>query len=211
MGLISGIKKTTKLYNFKRKWRKANLHNGTWVQTIFNADAVAVGRNTYGPIYCMMIGDGNEKLIIGDFCSIAPEVTFLLSADHYTNHISSFPFRVRVSNSAKLEGISKGDIIIKDDVWIGYRAIILSGVTIGQGAIVAAGAVVTKDVPPYAIVGGNPANIIKYRFEENMIQELCKVNFEEVTEEMVKKHLEELYDELKDARQLGWMPKINGQ
>ena len=83
----------------------------------------------------------------------------------------------------------------------------MSGVHIGQGAVVAAGAVVTHDVPPYAIVGGVPAKVIKYRFGPEMIEELLKVDYSKLTEDMVREHIDELYEELKDAGQLAWMPK----
>ena len=89
--------------------------------------------------------------------------------------------------------MAKGDIILEDDVWIGHSAIIMSGVTLGQGSIVAAGAVVTKDVPPYAIVGGNPAKIIKYRFEREVIEKLLKFDFSKLSNEVVKDKLSVLY------------------
>ena len=107
----------------------------------------------------------------------------------------------------KQEGVSKGNIIVDDDVWIGFRSTILSGVHIGQGAIVAAGSLVTKDVPPYAIVGGVPAKVIKYRFSPEMITELLKVDYNQLTEELVKEHIEDLYRDLEDTSQLWWFPK----
>ena len=105
------------------------------------------------------------------------------------------------------ERFSKGNIEVDDDVWIGYGATIMSGVHIGQGAVVAAGAVVTKDVAPYAIVGGVPAKIIKYRFPETMIEELLKIDYSKLTEEAIKSHIDELYTELEDVGQLEWLPK----
>lgn len=105
------------------------------------------------------------------------------------------------------EEFSKGNIEADDDVWIGYGATIMSGVHIGQGAVVAAGAVVTKDVPPYAIVGGVPAKVIKYRFSEIMIEELLKIDFSKLTEEAIKSHIDELYTELEGVGQLEWLPK----
>ena len=83
----------------------------------------------------------------------------------------------------------------------------MSGVHIDQEAVVAAGAVVTKDVPPYEIVGGVPAKVIKYRFEPEMIEELLKVDYSKLTNEDIEKHIDDLYMELKDPSQLDWMPK----
>ena len=105
------------------------------------------------------------------------------------------------------EGISKGDIIIADDVWVGAGAIILSGVHIGQGAVVAAGAVITKDVPPYAIVGGVPAKVIKYRFSDDLIAELLKVDFSQLDNKTILDHIDNLYQKLESVEQLQWLPK----
>lgn len=186
-------------------FRLRNKHNNVSPANIFNKDLVSIGKATYGSIYVLTFNNTN-KLFIGNYCSIAPNVSFMLSADHHTNYISSYPFRVKVLGK-DLEGVSKGDIIVDDDVWIGYGAIIMSGVHIGQGAVVAAGAVVTKDVPPYAIVGGVPAKVIKYRFKSEMIEELLKVDYSKLTKEEIEKHIDELYVELKDKRQLDWMLK----
>ena len=112
-----------------------------------------------------------------------------------------------------MEAISKGDIIVDDDVWIGYGATILSGVHIGQGAVIAAGAVVTKDVPPYAIVGGVPAKVIKYRFSPEIIQQLMKLDYSKLTEDMIRERIDDLYTSLdgKTPEEVGkpleWFPK----
>ena len=94
------------------------------------------------------------------------------------------------------EASCKGDIIVKDDVWICTNSIICSGVTIGQGAIVAAGSVVTKDVEPYAVVGGNPAKIIKYRFDDVLRKKLCQINVSSVFDHFESKDLEKIYSDL---------------
>ena len=100
-----------------------------------------------------------------------------MEAEHKANYISTYPFEQRLYNNyEKNECVSKGNISIDDDVWIGQNAIVMSGVHIGQGAVVGAGAVVTKDVPPYAIVCGVPAKVIKYRFNQNIIDEVLKVD-----------------------------------
>lgn len=193
------------LWLFRKKWRKINHHNTTVAANVFNFDCVMVGNYTYGALKVINWNRSN-RLIIGNFCSIAQNVTFILDADHYTNHISTFPFKTKIV-SGELEGISKGNIVIGDDVWIGYGATILSGINIGQGAIIAAGAVVANDVPPYSIVGGVPAKIIKYRFDNTMIDELLKIDFESLTENTINNHIKDLYVPLKEINQLEWLPK----
>lgn len=172
---------------FSVKWRKRNSHNFTTPANHFKADAVTVGKGTYGPLFVVTRGYQDVKLIIGNYCSIADGVKFLLSGNHQYDIFSTYPYELLVLHR-KGTGIAvaKGNITIGDDVWIGANAIICSGVTIGQGAIVAAGAVVTKDVEPYAIVGGNPAKTIKYRFNEGIRNKLIRIDigqyFEKVRE-----------------------------
>lgn len=190
---------------FRKKWRKLNAHNRTSPMNSFSLELVSVGKHTYGNLYVLAFNT-EAKLKIGHYCSIAPEVTFVLSADHYTNHISTYPYRVKIVGE-DYEAISKGSIVIDDDVWIGYRSTIMSGVHIGQGAIVAAGAVVTKDVPPYAIVGGVPAKIIKYRFESTIVEELLKVDYGKLDKGMIRNHINDLYQEIINVDQIKWMPK----
>lgn len=190
---------------FKRKWRKMNPKNFTNAEDLFDPSCVSVGDYTYGGLRVLTYNQ-NSKLKIGRFCSIAQEVMFVLSADHYTDHISSYPYKVWIMKEEQ-EGVSKGDITVDDDVWIGFRSTILSGVHIGQGAVIAAGSVVTKDVPPYAIVGGVPAKVIKYRFKSEIINELMKVDYSKVTENLIKEHMDHMYADLKDNEQLKWMPR----
>src|SRR5208283_2957437 len=103
------------------------------------------------------------------FCSIAPNrVTIVLGGQHRPDWVSSYPFNDLFIEFKRFKGspVSKGDVIIGNDVWIGLDAVILSGIKIGDGAVIGSNALVTKDVPPYAIVGGNPAKLIRYRFDE---------------------------------------------
>lgn len=190
----------------RTRWREYNTNNSINPSNVFNINSVNVGNCTYGELTVLNYNK-NEKLYIGAFCSIASGVVFVLNADHPVNRISTFPFKVKCLHTDKFEATSKGNILVDDDVWIGQNAIILSGVHIGQGAVVAAGAVVTKDVPPYGIVGGVPAKIIKYRFEPEMIEELLKVDYSKLTKEMIAEHIDDLYKELTDKKQLAWMPK----
>jgi virginiamycin A acetyltransferase len=118
-----------------------------------------------------------DKLHIGKFCMIASGVEFIMNgANHLVNAVSSYPFAIFGDDWAHaMEGKTypnKGDIVIGNDVWIGYQATILSGVTIGHGAIIGSKSVVASDVPPYSIVAGNPARIIRKRFDEETIEKL---------------------------------------
>ncbi len=126
----------------------------------------------------------NDRLIIGKFCSIACGAKFIFtSANHTLTSFSTYPFPIFYEewNLNKEDVASawdnKGDIVIGNDVWVGYEAVILSGVHIGDGAIIGARALVTKDVPPYAIVGGMPAKIIKNKFSEEIVSALQKLKW----------------------------------
>lgn len=185
-------------------WRQRNRHNLTQAKTYFDIDSVTVGNATYGMLNVLTNGK-RAHLTIGSYCSIADNVTFVLSAEHALNTISTYPFRAKLI-SGKAEAVSKGDITVGDDVWIGHNATIMSGVHIGQGAVVAAGSVVTKDVPPYAIVGGVPAKMIRYRFSSELIGELLKVDFSRLDKELVREHIGDLYEPLKTTEQIQWLP-----
>lgn len=140
-----------------------------------------------------------DKLKIGKFCSIACGTKFLFnSANHALDSLSTYPFplffeewnfeREKVTDAWD----NRGDIVIGNDVWIGYEAVILSGVTIGDGAIIGTRAVVTKDVPPYTIVGGVPAKPIRKRFDEKVIKELLKIKWWDWTEEKIARNIENI-------------------
>jgi virginiamycin A acetyltransferase len=122
-----------------------------------------------------------DRLIIGKFCSIAAEVRFIMNGgNHPTTWLTTYPFPVFGHGwevATPTAWPMKGDTIVGNDVWIGYGAVVMPGVTIGDGAIVATTAVVTKDVPPYAIVGGNPAAVVRYRFDESTIARLLALRW----------------------------------
>lgn len=124
---------------------------------------------------------------IGAFCAIAPEVLFVCHANHPTETASVFGLQDQILKTKTIYEYlrTKGPIIVGNDVWIGTRATILSGVTIGDGAVVAAGSVVSKNVPPYAIVAGNPAKFVKYRFSEEIIAAMCKIRWWDWSIEMI--------------------------
>jgi acetyltransferase-like isoleucine patch superfamily enzyme len=156
---------------------------------------VVVGKKTYGEIHVTDYSPADTKLYIGSYCSIASGVQFLLGGEHQLYSISTYPFKV-LSFGESREAGSKGDIVVKDDVWIGQNAIICSGVTVGQGAVVAAGAVVTKDVEPYAIVGGNPAKFIKYRLDESLRKKLEKTDVAALFDKFTKEDMPAVYGKL---------------
>ena len=138
----------------------------------------------------------HDKLVIGKFCSIACGAKFLFtSANHTQMSLSTYPFPIFFEEwGLDVQNITsawdnKGDIIIGNDVWIGYEAVILSGVTIGDGAIIGARAVVTKDVPPYTIVGGVPAKQIRKRFPDEVISTLRSLKWWDWPEEKIAMHL----------------------
>lgn len=140
-----------------------------------------------------------DHLVIGRFCSIACGVRFLFtSANHTLRSLSTYPFPIFFEewdlDVAQITEAwdNKGDIHIGNDVWIGYEAVVMGGVTIGDGAIVAACAVVTKDVPPYTIVGGVPARPIRKRFDDETIARLLAVRWWEWPLEKIQEHLQEI-------------------
>lgn len=198
----------------RREWRQKNKHNQTEMINVFDPGLVSVGNYSYGELNVTNFGS-NSHLYIGNFVSIAQNVHFLLDVEHYTNHLSTYPFKVKTLNEVEYEAFSKGDINVQDDVWIGYGAIILSGVTIGQGAVIAAGAVVTKDVEPYTIVAGIPARCVKARFSQSVIDYMMTLDYESLTEEMIRMHTSDLYTdisrlELPDLKdKYSWFPHKN--
>lgn len=188
----------------KKSWRRLNAHNHTDIAFETDFSKIIVGNETYGTI--TVYNNGTDSMLrIGHYCSIGPEVLFMVGSDHPLDRISTFPFGA-ITLGAGNEATSKGDIIIGDDVWIGARAIVLSGVTIGQGAVIGAGAVVSKDVPPYAIVGGVPAKVIKYRFSPEQIAELLKVDYSRLTSLSIREHVPELCRHVSDLHEFNWFP-----
>lgn len=155
-----------------------------------------IGDYTYGiPEILHWGGDG--KLTIGKFCSIAQDVIIILNGEKQTNWVTTYPFispnlpdkwNYTPDIFEKYRPV-KHSVHIGHDVWIGCRAMILPGVTIGNGAVIGAGAVVTKDVEPYAIVGGNPATLIRKRFTDDVIATLQRLEWWNWSPEIIQERL----------------------
>ncbi len=172
------------IYVFLRRQDKYLKH-----RTLIEQGLLVIGRNTYGTPIVDVYRGSERKVSIGSFCSISRGVVIVTGGVHPVNWVSTFPFRAQWHlPGAYADGIptSDGDIVIGSDVWIGTEAMILSGVTIGDGAVIAARSVVTRDVPPYAIVAGVPARIIRYRFDQCIIDQLLEIKWWEWDDEQIR-------------------------
>lgn len=183
---------------FKKNWRKLNQHNDTVAgDRFFSFDKVKVGKSSYGVLLIQTMNlDAGATVEIGNYVSIAPGVQFLLDVNHQMDTITTFPFYSRLIESNVKDAYGKGKTIVEDEVWIGTNAIIMPGVHIAKGAIIAAGSVVTKAVPAYSIYGGNPARLIRLRFEQNVIDELMKVDFTKYSDTRMREHIEMIYSKI---------------
>jgi len=136
-----------------------------------------------------------DKLVIGKFCALARGVKFIMNgANHKLSGISTYPFQIFGNGWEKVMPAAedlpyKGDTVIGNDVWIGYEALFMPGVKVGNGAIVSSKSVVTGDVPAYAIVGGNPAKVIRYRFDSETIARLEQIAWWNWPVEKISAHL----------------------
>lgn len=150
--------------------------------------AYEIGEGTYGYPEIVFY-DAGAKLKIGRYTQIAPKVTILLGGEHHHDWVSAYPFSLLIDEAKDLPGypFHKGDVVIGNDVWIGYDALILSGVKIGDGAVIAARSLVTKDVEPFSIVGGIPAKHLRFRFSADLIKSLSEIAWWNWSEEEVSR------------------------
>ena len=184
-------------------------HSTVYLQNVVTDPSISVGDYT---IYDDFVNDprdfqrnnvlyhypiNRERLVIGKFCSIACGAKFLFnSANHTLRSLSTYIFPVLFEewglDVARIPEAwdNRGDIVIGNDVWIGYDAVVLAGVTVGDGAIIAARAVVTKDVPPYTIVGGVPARPIRKRFSDSEIDQLLELKWWDWPEEKIARSID---------------------
>lgn len=185
----SKISNTVKLNRVHLKGKIIIEDNAKIVGGVYISGNVEIGRHTSinGPnvdIYAKI-----NKVTIGNFCSIARNVS-IQEFNHNFNNLSTYLISKNILKSSGEEDLSsKGEIIIGNDVWIGAHSVILSGVTIGDGAIIAANTVVTKDVPAFAIIGGNPSKVLKYRFDDLIIEEILKLNWWNWSDDKIKENI----------------------
>ncbi len=144
----------------------------------YSSNRIELGCFTYGMPDVGAWGKKN-KVIFGKFCCIAGNVSVMINQDHHGEWNSAYPFNHWLPAYSNISGVidAKGDTIVGNDVWVGTACRIMSGVHIGDGAVIGANALVTKDVPPYAVVGGVAAKILKYRFSQDKINKLLKMKW----------------------------------
>lgn len=182
-----------------------NIENLTYIKPTIKNPNIIVGDFTYfGDVdfesHVTHHYDFNgDKLIIGKFCQIASGVNFIMNgANHQMNSVSTYPFYIFEGWKQEIPPLSKmplkGDTIVGNDVWIGQNATILPGVHIGDGAIIGLNSVVTKDIEPYTIVAGNPAKVIRKRFDNELIELMLELKWWDKNIEEIKKLIPVLTD-----------------
>ncbi len=168
-----------------------------YARVLYRNKNVVIGKHVWG-IPKILFFDNEASLRIGSYCTIARKAVVLLGGEHGTDWFTLGEFRSLFKKKySYITGLpaTKGDVEIGNDVYIGYEAIILSGVKIGDGAVIAARAVVTSDVPPYAIAGGNPAKVIRYRFKEETIEALLRIRWWDWDDDKVNRLVPHLLEE----------------
>ena len=152
-----------------------------WLQDYVNDGRIMVGAHTYFDSQITFgLWQPEDKVAIGKFCSLAKNITILGGGEHFTTRATTFPMVLMFAKSRPehlVDAKDKGTTVIGNDVWIGLEATIMSGVKIGNGAVIGAKALVAKDIPDYAIAVGNPAQVIRYRFRPKTIQQLNKLGW----------------------------------
>ncbi|HEY6783009.1 MAG TPA: CatB-related O-acetyltransferase [Candidatus Dormibacteraeota bacterium] len=194
---LSPLAKVLKGLAYSVPERRWSIRRYAQERDTYETEPLSRGRYSYGTPLITRHPLGSEHVRIGSFVSIAPEVVLQDGGSHRTDWVTAFPLRACLGLPGAYEDghpRSRGDTLIGNDVWIGRGACVLSGITIADGAAVAAFSVITKDVPPYTIVGGNPAREIRKRFSEEQIDALLQIAWWDWPLEKIVECVEELSD-----------------
>jgi acetyltransferase-like isoleucine patch superfamily enzyme len=177
-----------------------------YTKDIFKTEKYLIGDYTYGKPRILFEND-ETNLTIGKFCSISMDVTIFLGGNHRYDWNTTYPFNILSNDFPFAKHIkghpsTNGNVIIGNDVWIGRGVTIMSGITIGDGAVLATNAVITKNVGPYEICGGNPAKLIKKRFDDENIEKLLDLKWWEKDLKFIEKNIDFLCskESLKDVK-----------
>ncbi|MDR1738422.1 MAG: CatB-related O-acetyltransferase [Candidatus Symbiothrix sp.] len=165
------------------------------IRSAIDGNNISIGNNTSINAHTEIHNSAENQIVIGSFCSIAPYCN-IFGHNHNHHAITTYYIRQRIFKETGSDVVSKGDTIIGNDVWIGTQSVIVSGIKIGDGAVIAANSTVTSDIPPYAIVGGSPAKIIKYRFSDDIIKKLLELQWWHWDIEKIKRNKNLFYGDL---------------
>lgn len=158
-------------------------------------ELVTMGRGSYEAPRVIQYRGSEARVVIGDWCSIALDVEFMTGGNHRLDWVSTYPFRIRMGlDGAFTDGTpwTKGDIVVGSDVWIGRGAKVLSGVTIGHGAVVGAYSVVVSDIEPFAVVAGDPARVVRHRFDAPTREALLRIGWWDWPEDLIRARLDQI-------------------
>jgi acetyltransferase-like isoleucine patch superfamily enzyme len=181
--------------NFVSRWLKGRSINPGPVPQRRVIGAVTIGAYSYGLTAASFRSvDDSVPITIGKFCSFADEVRIFGRSEHPTDRVSTFPLRTLLFDpGTNRDATTRGPVVIGNDVWVGAYALIMSGVTIGHGAVIGAGSIVTRDVPPYGIAVGAPARTIRHRFESPVVEALLAIKWWDWPIEKIRAFEQEFY------------------
>jgi len=197
--IFEKIKKRKIHRDYMQRWNLKNNHNNVVPKNSLDMNRVTIGSYSYGALELFTYNQKNttDILKIGNFVSISSNVKFFLDEHHQSKTFTTFPLKsIFFGIQSTDDAISKGSIIVDDEVWIGANSTIMSGVHIGKGAIVATGSVVVSDIPPYSVVGGTPAKLIKFRFDQELIDKLITINLIDIPKTIIENNMKLFYKEI---------------